>query len=301
MLELTHRTALHRLRERINQLKTVLDLPCHLVYSGLHDQLVIRLSRELEIDIVEENLLPHDEGKYIPANPPLLHRPRIVIDPRIGNEERLNFTFFHEVTHHLIRSDDILYEFLHELAPGKDFGFTIERFCHNGAAEFLISLNDVRKYIEEAGFSIRLVEQLDKQYGASRPATCIQLAQAAGHKCVTVVCEYGIMLDRSEGEQHMLPVALGTKRAQLYILYSSSSPSFKYTPGRFIPVPNHHILAEALRNHCFVRGRDTILFKRAKGWPADCEAFYYGGRVYGAFNQTPPRPPVTIQPRLPII
>ena len=299
MFQLTEKTAIRRLREQIAQLKKDLDLPYSLVYQGLNDHVTKCISSKLDVDIIEADLLPADEGQYLPANPPLLPRPIIAIDPRIGSEERLSFTFFREVTHHLIRTDDVLYKFLHEMATGSEFSTALERLCQNGAAEFLIALNDVRKSIDERGFSIRLVEFLDMKYGASKPAISIQMAQAANHSCVTVVCVHSTLFAGPVGAQQALRIKLGPKQPQLYILYSSSSPSFKYTTGRFIPVPEQHILAEAFREQCFVNSRDTILFKRARGWPTSCEAFYYKGCVFGVFNHTLPRPPLTLQPRLP--
>src|SRR6185295_12498409 len=98
---------------------------------------------------VRELELPLDEGQYLPDFG------LIVVDPRVSDPDRLNFTFYHEVSHHLIRQDDELYSFLDQYAPGdKAFKTTLEAFCNIGAAEFLIPSQDVRNIIATEGFSV---------------------------------------------------------------------------------------------------------------------------------------------------
>jgi len=237
--------------------------------------------------IVREEFLPlGDEGQYIPGDPPI-----IVIDPRISDPDRLNFTFFHEVSHHLIYHDDELYSFIHEYTSANDnhFEIALERYCNVGAAEFLIPAEEVRKVIEEQGFSIELVEHLEPIYPASKPAIAIQLAQCATHQCFVAVCEWGQMPQLQIPQASLISsVNSGSK---LYVLYASSSPSTKYPIGRFVAVPSDHVIALAYQSKNVVKDVAPILFRSGnRGWKCECEAFYYKGKVYAAFNASPPTP-----------
>jgi len=257
-----------------------LQKPSH--YMGVEDP----IAKHLGIVVKEEALPLNDEGQYIPANPPV-----IVINPGDSASDRLNFTFFHEISHHLICKDDELYSFIHEYASNDDkhFGIALEHYCDIGAAEFLIPSEEVRRVIDEQGFSIKLIEPLESVYPASKPAIAIQLAQCATHECFVVVCEWGAIPQRQTSQASFVPFM---KNSLLYILYSSRSSSAKYSIGRFTPIPDDHVIASAYRNKGMVKDIAPILFKNGnRNWECECEAFYYKGRVYATFNATSPVSP----------
>jgi hypothetical protein len=279
----TEQEARQRVRELVQRTKAGVGLQGAPRYLGVDDPIVDYLGL-----IVKEEPLPlGDEGQYIPGHPPI-----IVTDPRISDPDRLNFTFFHEVSHHLIRQDDELYSFIHEYTSANDkhFDAALERYCNVGAAEFLIPAEEVRKVIEEQGFSIKLVEHMEPIYPASKPAIAIQLAQCATHQCFVVVCEWGQMPQQQKPQASFLsPVNSGP---QLYVLYASSSPSTKYPIGRFVPVPSDHVIALAYQSQNAVKDVAPILFRSGnRGWKCECEAFYYKGKIYAAFNVSPPTSP----------
>ena len=214
-------------------------------------------------------------GLTKPDDPPV-----IVLDPRIGDPGRLNFTFFHEISHHLICRDDELYSFIHEYAASSDkhFDAALERYCNIGAAEFLIPAKEVYKVIEEQGFSIRLVEHLEPICPASKPAIAIQLAQFATHQCFVVVCEWGQMPRRETPQVSFLPLA--DSKSQLYVLYASSSRATRYSIGRFVAVPSDHVIAQAYQSQGMVKDTAPILFRSGnRRWRCECEAFYFKGKV----------------------
>jgi Zn-dependent peptidase ImmA (M78 family) len=280
----TEQEARQRVRELVQRTKTVIGLqeaPRYLlgIKNPIADYLGI---------IVKEEILPlGDEGQYIPNDPPI-----IVIDPWSSDSDRLNFTFFHEVSHHLIYQDNELYSFLHEYASVNDkhFDTALERYCNVGAADFLIPADEVREVIEERGFSIKMIQYLEPIYPASKPAIAIQLAQCATHQCFVVVCEWGQM------PQQQIPQASFTSSVsnepRLYVLYASSSPSTKYPIGRFVPVPSDHVIALAYQSQNVVKDTAPILFRNGnRRWKCECEAFYYKGKVYATFNASPPTSP----------
>ncbi len=275
------RDAIGRLRHLIVYLKEELKLPSQCFYSGPDNS----IAEHFKIKIVERRLgEEHDEGEYIPGNPSRNIQPTIIVNSSVTSHERKNFTFFHEVTHHIVRDDDLLYGFIHEHAVDEHFDIAVEKFCNIGAAEFLLPQSAVAEIIHRDTFSIQLIPVIDAQFGMSLPAACIQLAQCATHECKVVLCHFGALPlqrqpDFNQKQHH---------KECFHVLYASSSPSFKYQSGRYLPVPTHHLLHDAYRKRGFVSGRDVLLFKSNNGWRVDCEALYYRDRVFGLFNVKPP-------------
>ena len=83
---------------------------------------------------------------------------------------RLRFTIFHEIVHYLLDDDGALLQLLHDVF-GADQD-SIDRFkeyaCHVGAAEFLVSRDEVVKLIHRRGFTVDLISFMYEQYGISR-------------------------------------------------------------------------------------------------------------------------------------
>ena len=289
----TESQARQRLIERIRLVKAELIIQGSLRYQGIDDPIASYLGIH-----VGEARLPFSEGNYLPANPPALPYPTIIIDPRKGDTERINFTFFHEVSHHLIREDDDLYSFLNEYTLNENFQTALESFCNLGASEFLVPSQEVRNLIEQQGFRITLVEEMDHKYLASNPAIAIQLAQCASHPCFVLVCDYGVVPDKIDSQASLLETWQPTA-PQLYVLYATRSPSItKYSIARFTKIPQGHLLAHCYQNQIAVRGIAQIPFRSQTVWECDCEAFYYKGKIYAAFHIQPPPPSLSLQPRL---
>jgi Zn-dependent peptidase ImmA (M78 family) len=221
------------------------------------------------------------------------------LDPTAGDVEHLNFSYYHEISHHLIRNDNILYGFLNDLAGrNEDFDALVERFANIGAAEFLIPLDEIYHFLSVNGFSIKLLPELDLQYPASKLAIAIQMAQCSSHRCFVVVCKYGPFL-KKDSEQEGLISKQSKSKSRLYIQYSSSSPSQdKYSIAKNTLVPDNHILNSVFQKQGYLKGMDDIPFKSGTKWKVDCEALFYKGKVYGVFNISQPAIPFTLQPSL---
>jgi Zn-dependent peptidase ImmA (M78 family) len=282
----TEAQARHRVLALVHQLRQTLGLSASVAYTGPTDAVAAHLGV-----VVKEEQLPHAEGCYIPSDPPV-----IVIDPRVSDADRKSFTFFHELMHHLVRKDDLLYSFIAEYAPDdRSFGAFLESVCNAGAAEFLIPSSEVRKAIDSDGFSMRLVETLESSHSASKPAIAIQLAQCASHRCFVVVCGLGIPPQGSQSQAAYL--ATPRREPQLFVQYASSSPSARYRIARYAIVPDDHVIALSHRAREPLRDVGPILFRGGnRRWKVECEAFYFKGKVYAAFNVTAPTDPS--QPRL---
>jgi hypothetical protein len=277
----TERDARDRVRELVQEAKASLGMDKIPPYQEPMHPLTQMLGIE-----VEERCGLSDEGLYLPGD-----KPQIALDSSIANPERRNFTFFHEVTHHLIRSDGELYGFLDDHSAD-NLKSALETYCNIGAAEFLIPYTDVKEAIRSKGFSMSLLKDLDEVYPASRPAITIQMTQCASHQCVIVVCEpEGLPDERGT----RLPIDLGAeKQTVLRVSYASVSPSFTYRCGRGAAISKHHLIAQAFSQRESMRGVDDLPFRSGRKWSVDCEAFYYKSRVYAAFNVT--SPPSNLQP-----
>jgi len=276
----TEQQAYQHLFDIIVHLKETLSLYDPPRYCGVHDPVATHLGltvREAELDF--------DEGQYY------ADKKLIILDSRVSDPDRLNFTFFHEITHHLVHEDGPLYSFLNEYAQSaKDFKDALEAFCNRGAAEFIIPSKDMRRHIRDQGFSVLLIEQLEEIYPASKPAIAMQIAHCSSHECFVVVCEHGIVPKRSTSYQPMKSIAQPYATPhQLYIQYTAKSPSIKkYAIGRYTVIPKGHIIDVAYRNQSHITGRDTMPFRSGRPWVVDCEATFYKGKVYAAFNITSP-------------
>lgn len=277
---ITEKDAKRRIRELVLRVKNDMELEDLPNYRGVSDP----IARHLKIVVKEQPVPFGDGGMYVTKSPP-----EIAIDPTMGNQERLNFTFFHEVCHHLIREDDELYGFLHDHSP-QNMELTVEHYCNIGAAEFLAPMNLVREIINERGFNIELIGELDKVFPLSKPAIAIQLAQCASHACVVVVCEYGL-IPKHNHRQYLLGGIPIPDQPQLFVRYSSGSPTYNYNTGRFIPIPKEHLITTAYDTRAPVKGRDNIPVHSGRAWPNDCEAYYYKGNVFAIFNVTVPLSP----------
>jgi Zn-dependent peptidase ImmA (M78 family) len=265
--------ARQRIIQRIQALKSEMVLHQPLPYTGVNNP----VAQYLGI-LVYEKELDFDEGMYLRSD-----QPRIVMDIKEADPERRNFTFYHEITHHLIHQDPELYSYLHEYALD-DLESVIESFCNIGAAEFLVPSNDVMAIVAKEGFSIELISYLDVRYPASKPAIAIQLAQVAAHQCAIVVCAYGHIPSRYEAAA--LFDSLPNELPQIYVQYSACSPSFKYKIGRFVAIPREHIISNAYIENASLSGKGLIPFLSGTKWEVPCEAYFYKGKVYAVFNVT---------------
>jgi len=285
--------AKQRVIELVKLLKTENVVSPFAIYQGVNDP----VAHHLGITVKERPLPNNDDGQYFAPNPPFLTQPLIVLNPQDRDPERLNFTFFHEICHHLIRQDEGLYSFLNEFASGDSLTATIEKYCNIGAAEILIPGEDVRSEIERSGFQITLLEQFDKLFQASKPAIAIQLAQYASHQCFVVICAPGVPPKSNGDTPAFLPDYISSQQI-LYVMYSASSPSNIYTIGRYVQIPRTHLITHVYETRNNARGRAIIPFRRGKNWECECDAFFYKGRVFACFNITPPPPQSKFQPRL---
>ena len=204
----------------------------------------------------------------------------VVVDRDMHWVPRVEFTIYHEITHHLLDEDGEIIEHFTELLRNDEGAYKreIERYCHKGAAEFLMPQEKVAQAIRAEGLSVDLIETMANRHGSSLIASALQLAHCAPVDCLVVLCSYGPI-------PKYWPRSLG-----LYVDYVGAWPRRKYPLARFSPVGGDHVLAHAWEESRRTEGKAYVPYKSGKREPAYCEAKPLGPFVAGILSFQEPAP-----------
>ena len=236
----------------------------------------------LGLDVTEGRLAAERDG--------MIKGRTIVINSRIHNKERKEFTRFHEIMHHLINVDGELISALHDATWNQngEYKRQLERLCNIGAAEFLMPSEEFIKLSEEKGFNIGLIPSASSHFGSSAIATTIQLAQVAPNSCISAICEYGLVPNKTAPSQgHLLDAQHRSPQPTLHVAYSASSPTMKYWLAKYTNIPDDHLIHQAFLQSHALEGESYVLFGSGNQMPCHCEALRDKDRVYVLFHLTP--------------
>ena len=238
---------------------------------------------------VREGRLPPDIDGTIEGN-------TIVINSVIRNEERREFTRFHEIMHYLIQDDEDLISELDAVTSNKngEYKRQVEQLCNSGAAEFLMPSEQFRALYRKLGFNVNVIPVASSQFGASSIATTIQLAQIAPNSCITAICEIAIRPDEmSATQENLLEPENVTRKPTLHVAYSASSPSTKYSLAKHTRIPEEHLIHQAFSNSGPIGEKSYVPFRSGKKMPCFCEALQDEDRdrAFVIFHLTPPPNP----------
>lgn len=210
----------------------------------------------------------------------MLSDEQVIVSSRVRWAPRVEFTIFHEITHHLLDEDGEIIEHFTTLLRNdeKAYDREIERCCHKGAAEFLMPRARVAEAIADEGFTVDLVEIIAERYGTSLIASALQLAHCAPVDCLVVLCSHGAV-----------PTSWPPSKG-LYVDYVGAWPRRKYPLARFSPVGSDHVLAHAWEDGCRAEGKSYVPYRSDKREPAYCEAKPVGPFIVGTltFQKPPP-------------
>ncbi len=203
----------------------------------------------------------------------------VIVDRDVRSASRLEFTIYHEITHHLLDEDGEIIEHFTALLRNDNEAYKreIERCCHKGAAEFLMPRARVAEMIRDEGFSVNLVELIADRHGASIIASALQLAYCAPVDCFVVLCSYG-PIPRS-----------WPRRRGLHVDYVGAPLQRKFMLARFSPVRSDHVLTEAWETRAPAEGKTYVPFPSGKYMPCYGEAKPLGPFVAGIlyFGEVP--------------
>jgi IrrE N-terminal-like domain len=195
----------------------------------------------------------------------------IVVEESLQWQPRIEFTIFHEVTHHLLNEDGELYEYFTERLrrDQRAFDVEIERCCHLGAAEFLMPRAHIRQLIEQSDFSLNLIETIAQTHHSSLVAAAIQLGKQAPIRCYIVIACRGTVSER-------YPPYTG-----LHVEYAVWPQSVRYPLARRAPIAADHLLSAAWDHAGTISGPTYVPFPSGKRMPCDGQAQRLGSRVVG--------------------
>lgn len=204
----------------------------------------------------------------------------VVVNSLIGNAARVEFTLFHELTHHLLDNDgDVIEHYTAMLANDeKAYDAAVERCCNAGAAEFLMPRHLVKELIALSGFSADIVPAMVKIFGVSLPAAAIQLAKCAPVPCYVVLCS-----ERASAQGGV---------AQLVVEQAADAIDRHYPIARGTVIPDDHLFHQVWRSGSAAQGAAVVPFRSGRTFPCQhAEAIRHGTRVIGILYMAhPPRP-----------
>lgn len=266
MMSVAYNTIRLLLIDKIRYIKAQCEITAPCSYS--EDSL--NICNFLKITLIPKNL-PNGEYAFYSRDKKL-----IAIDTQKGTPERVNFSFFHEISHHIIENDDEIFFQMTELVGDKKALDDIEEELANvGAAEFLMPSYEIKALIDQKGFSIRLFPEIYEKYPASRPAVLIQMAQYASHKCILCMCD---------------PTLDESLHNRLKVEFSTRSPSTKYFMGKSYLIPLGHYLNDLSEYTPYLYDRNAqIPYKKSRSvHKVFSEGIFYDRKVYALFNLNEP-------------
>ena len=207
--------------------------------------------------------------------------PTIIINPSQW-KDRVEFTFYHEITHHLLEVDGSLISYLQDHVQDSDsHDRTIERACNVGAAEFLIPHHSVRTLAEQSNWDAELIRCVHGSFGASWIASLLQIASIAPHECIAVVC--GIA-EGSRSSNEAIRGELNRPGASPVVLHSLSSNSMKYWLARGAQLPADHPLFSSWTEGIDIDEHGYIPYRSGKRQPCRCVGLRRSGIVLGLLH-----------------
>lgn len=185
--------------------------------------------------------------------------------------ERQRFTLAHEVTHALILGDDDLLSDLHDAYDGDELEEAIEVLCNVGANAILVPEPALRDTLEKYGCGARAVPRIAQQFGISRQAACVTLAQHLESKSIVA------MLRPRRRLQHR----------HLEVEFAAKTDAMKYSLATGVVMPEDHATEVAFETGLAITQRDVIPFRTGRRMPAVVDAHPEGGIVYAVFTVEP--------------
>lgn len=235
----------------------------------------------LGLSVIEDDLPIGTEGMYAEKT--------IFLNSQIRNEERKQFTQFHEITHYLLEENEDLISELDEYTYGQGNRHhpQIEYLCNIGAAEFLMPSKEFVTLYEERGFNVQLILFAADYFKSSMIAATIQLAQVAPNECIAVVCENGLVPNDTAAPQNQLfDTEYCSPKSKLHVIYSASSPAANRWLTKYTTFPDDHLINQAFLQAKMLENESTIPFPSWKE-SCTCEALPYKNRVYALFHLSP--------------
>jgi Zn-dependent peptidase ImmA (M78 family) len=240
--------------------------------AGLHITDFERIAELFRVTVVFIDRPEGEDGAYLDG------LRQIVISTKVKNEERVNFTFLHELMHAIIQDDPDLLSACHDV-PGGFSEDLIERLCNKGAAEMLVPSEAIRQH----GCSVALIPALCEQFAASSLAVAFQMINCADDVRYLVIAEMRMVIVAPATP--MVLEAIHGER--LVVVYGAKSPVATYSIWRNRHLPLRHGFYRALEHPDTVLQMKTEIPSGKSPWPMPCECLYFRQKVFAFFYEPP--------------
>ncbi|RDI44054.1 ImmA/IrrE family metallo-endopeptidase [Falsibacillus pallidus] len=201
----------------------------------------------------------------------------ILINDNVRLDQRRRFTLFHEICHYLLRHDDEFFSDLNDLyEDDEEFRKVEERLCDMGAIEFAAPKEEVQALINEHGFSIHLLFELEEKFHLSKQSAMWRLAECAPHSCILAIC-------RADFDIFPL-LKLVPKEIKIENAWNSEWTPYKLRKETSIP-KDHPIWTTSDSFDEYFSFEDTyIQYYSGSQMEANVEGVWINGRAYIVFD-----------------
>lgn len=228
-----------------------------------------QVAQKYKLTFEWETLPDGDEGSYIKE------KRQIILDKRVNTPERIHFSFYHELMHAHIEDNDDLLSLLADAHIADEYD-TIERMCNAGAAELLVSGDEVFGLLRTNPFSASLIPLMCERFLASSLAVAFKMIGHTSHECHLVIAEPSTF----NGD--------GVKLVIIYTGRSSAVEKYSIKWGQILPTRSLLYQAWYQDDGKSCQGEDAIPFASGTEWIVPCDAIRFRGKVFAFFNVKPP-------------
>ena len=197
-----------------------------------------------------------------------------------SSPERQRFTMAHEVTHFLILADDELLSDLHDAYQSDELEENIEVLCNIGASAILVPEGQLELLLKRYGQSARAVAKIAQNFGVSKPAACVVLAEQMLEPAIVAVL-------RAKGKHATRRDTLHdgeTLARSLEVSFAAKTESMKYTLANGTVFSAEHPAYIALETGLPLEEESYLPFKSGKKMPALVDTFPDKGLVFAIFR-----------------
>ncbi len=204
----------------------------------------------------------------------------VVFLSKKSSPERQRFTMAHEVTHFLILADDEFLSDLHDAYQGDELEENIEVLCNIGASAILVPTSELELLLKRYGQSARALAKIVQQFGISKPAACVVMAEQITEAAIVAVL-------RAKGKHATRREILHdgeTPNRSLEVSFATKTETMKYTLSNGTIFSAEHPAYLALETGLPIEEESYLPFKSGKKMPALVDTFPEKGLVYAIFR-----------------
>ncbi len=191
------------------------------------------------VKIKSIDLPDHIDAMIVPDEGGLI----ILLNSKICQPERQNFSICHEIAHTLFPDYADFIQMRAKNPDRTDPDREVETLCNIAASELLLPGDYFIESLREHGFTLKSVQPLAELYSASKMSTIIKMVGTGTKVCAVVFLEPGFRKNRRWEEE-----------PKMRVVYSIPSPGFKYYIPRNKSAPDGSCVYRAINSNEITSG-----------------------------------------------